>query len=148
MLKLDLYVYFYQNVSAYRTDFDETKYMYFLIKDDELLEKYNEILEKVKNSIKKEFVSEPVINEKYLKAKYLKYLIEGSQYICLPLILIDSVFRSGKIYYPQVLLEECKCEINIEISSDSDRKNSDQENSNEENSNEENSDEENFDEEN
>ena len=111
MLKLDLYVYFSQNVSAYRTDLDKTRYTYFLIKDNELLEKYNEILKKVKNSIKKEFVSEPVFNEKYLKAKYLKYLIEGSRYICLSVILIDSIFRSGRIYYPQVLLEECKCEI-------------------------------------
>ena len=31
---------------AYRRDFDETKYITFLIKDDELLEKYNEIWEK------------------------------------------------------------------------------------------------------
>ena len=54
---------------AYRKDFDETKYMSFLIKDDELLEKYNEIWEKVKNIIKKEFDSEPVYTEKYLKAK-------------------------------------------------------------------------------
>ena len=30
-------------MSAYRRDFNETKYMSFLIKDDELLEKYNEI---------------------------------------------------------------------------------------------------------
>ena len=30
-------------MSAYRKDFDETKYMSFLIKLDELLEKYNEI---------------------------------------------------------------------------------------------------------
>ena len=43
--------------------------MSFLIKDDELLEKCNEIWEKLKNSIKKEFDSEPVHNEKYLKAK-------------------------------------------------------------------------------
>ena len=35
-----------------------TKYIYFLIKDSELLEKYNEIWGKVKNSIKKEFDSE------------------------------------------------------------------------------------------
>ena len=28
-------------MSAYRRDFDETKYISFLIKDDELLEKYN-----------------------------------------------------------------------------------------------------------
>ena len=43
--------------------------MSFLIKDDELLEKYNGIWEKIKNSIKKEFDSEPLYNEKYLKAK-------------------------------------------------------------------------------
>ena len=28
---------------AYRKDFNETEYMSFLIKDDKLLEKYNEI---------------------------------------------------------------------------------------------------------
>ena len=38
---LDLYAY-------YRSDFDETKYMSFLIKDDELLEAYNENWEKLK----------------------------------------------------------------------------------------------------
>ena len=31
-------------MSAYRKDFDKTKYMSFLIKNDELLEKYNEIM--------------------------------------------------------------------------------------------------------
>ena len=31
---------------AYRRDFDETKYMSFLIKNDELLQKYNEVWEK------------------------------------------------------------------------------------------------------
>ena len=41
----------------------------FLIKDDESLEKYNEIWEKVKNSIKKQFDSEPLYNKKYLKVK-------------------------------------------------------------------------------
>ena len=45
----------------------------FFIKDDELLEKYNEIWEKVKNSIKKEFDSQSVYNEKYLKAKIKSY---------------------------------------------------------------------------
>ena len=33
---------------------------------------------------------------------------EGSQYICLLVILIYSVCRKDKDYYPQVLLEECK----------------------------------------
>ena len=69
-------------------------------------------------------------------------------------ILLDSVSRTGKNYYPQVFLEECKYVVqekkipkyiidDIEISSDSDEENSDAENSDEENSNKENSDEEN-----
>ena len=40
-------------MSAYRRDFDETKYRSFLIKDDELLEKYVEIWEKVKKYYQK-----------------------------------------------------------------------------------------------
>ena len=47
--------------------------MSFLIKDDRLLEKHNKIWGKVKNSIKKEFHSEPVYNEKYLKTKIKSY---------------------------------------------------------------------------
>ena len=31
-----------------------------------------------------------------------------SQYVCLSVILIDSVFRPGKNYYPQVFLGKCK----------------------------------------
>ena len=34
---------FTPKMSAYRGDFGETKYTFFLIKDDEFLEKYNEI---------------------------------------------------------------------------------------------------------
>ena len=33
---------------------------------------------------------------------------EGSQFIWLSVIWIDSVFRTGKNYYSQVFLEECK----------------------------------------
>ena len=40
-------------MSAYRRDFEETKYLSFLIKNDEFLQKCDEIWEKVKNSIKK-----------------------------------------------------------------------------------------------
>ena len=56
-------------MNTYRRDFDETKYMTSLIKDDGLLEKYNEMWKKVKNSIKEEFDSEPVYNEKYVNAR-------------------------------------------------------------------------------
>ena len=47
--------------------------MSFLIKGGRLLKKHNKIWEKVKNSIKKEFHSEPVYNEKYLKTKIKSY---------------------------------------------------------------------------
>ena len=65
------------------------------------------------------------------------------------MILIDSVFKKGKNYYPQVLLEERKYAVkekkmpkyvidDIEISSDSDTENSNEENSHEKNSDEKN----------
>ena len=69
---------------------------------------------------------------------------------CLSVVLIDSAISTGKIYYPQVFLEECKYVVkekkipeyiteDIELSSDgSDRQDSNEENSDEENSNEEN----------
>ena len=56
-------------MSAYRRDFDETKYISFFIKDNKLLEKYNEIYDKVSKIIKKGFDGEPVYNEKCLKTK-------------------------------------------------------------------------------
>ena len=89
----------------------------FLIRDDELLkkydEKYNKICNKVSNSIKKRFDSKLVYNNKYLKTKVKSY--EGKintifhdygmteddfHYIFLSVILIDSVFEIGKNYYP------------------------------------------------
>ena len=56
---------------------------------------------------------------------------EGPQYICLLVILLDSIFRTGKNYYPQSFLGECKYAVkekkihnhitdDIKISSDSD----------------------------
>ena len=47
----------------------QTKWMYILIEDDDLLEKHNTIWDKVNADIKKEFDSEPVYNKKYLKTK-------------------------------------------------------------------------------
>ena len=34
---------------------------------------------------------------------------QDSQFVCLLVILINSVFRTDKNYYPQIFLEECKC---------------------------------------
>ena len=55
--------------SAYRKDFDKTKYMYFLIKNYELLEKYDRIWGKFRNVIKKGYDGEPVYKDKHLKTK-------------------------------------------------------------------------------
>ena len=100
---------------------DETKYMSFLIKDDALLEKYNEIWEKVKNSIKKEFDSKPVYNEKCLKAKRKSYNgeintnfhnnkipKENSKFICLSVILTSSDFRRMKNVNMLLKTKRCK----------------------------------------
>ena len=145
-------------MSAYKNDFDKTKCMSFLIKDEKLLEKYNEIWKNVSKIINKEFDCKSVYNEKYIKTK-IKYYNgkvntnfhnnkipkEGSQCICPSVILIDSVYKKDKNYYSQVFLQECKDVVkekknskfitdNIEISSDdSDKENSAEENSNEEN---------------
>ena len=43
-------------MSACRKDLHETKFMSSLIKYDDLLEKYNEIWEKVKNNIEKKLI--------------------------------------------------------------------------------------------
>ena len=129
-----------------------------------MLEEYNEIWEKVSNNIKNEFDSEPVWNEIYLRTKIKWY--EGkinsnfyndkipkgsSKYVCLSVILIYSVYATGKNYYPHVFLEECKYIVKEKkmpayitddtgiASDDSDEENSEKENSNYENSDEENS---------
>ena len=57
-----------------------------MIKDDQLLEKYNKISEKVKNSIKKEVYVNLVYNEKHLKAKIKSYNVK-----------IDTNFHNEKM---------------------------------------------------
>ena len=55
--------------SAYVKSYNgKTKSMYFLIEDD-LLEKYNTIWDKVSADIKKELDSEPVYNKNFWKPK-------------------------------------------------------------------------------
>ena len=100
---LDLYVYCFQKWVHIEETLMKLN-MSFLIKDNEILEKCNEIWEKISNSIKKWFDSEPEYNEKYLKTKIKSYEVkigtnfhndkipkEGSPYIFLSVILIDRV---------------------------------------------------------
>ena len=60
-------------MAAYRRDFDKIKYLSFLIKDNKLLEKYNEIQDKVSKFVEKIFDSEHIYNGKYLKTKIKSY---------------------------------------------------------------------------
>ena len=56
--------------SAYVRCYDgQTKWMYFFIEDDDLLEKYNTIWDKVSVDIKNEFDTKLVYNKNFLKIK-------------------------------------------------------------------------------
>ena len=56
--------------SSYVKSYDgQTKWMYFLIENDDLLEKNNTIWDSVSNDIKKESDSEPAHNKNFLKTK-------------------------------------------------------------------------------
>ena len=46
----------FQKMSEKRKNFDETKYMSFLIKDDELLEKYKNICARASNILAKDLI--------------------------------------------------------------------------------------------
>ena len=118
------------------------KNMSFMIKDDEVWDKYDKIWDVIKNKLGINFHSEPVYEYKSLKAKVREYdgVIktkfsgngmpkENMHYTCISCITIDSVARINKKNHPQIYLEECKYKIkktrmprfiNTELKSDSD----------------------------
>ena len=56
-------------MNAYAKYFDKNnKYINLSVNDKEILKTYSEVWNKIKNSVKKEFNSEPVYNE-YIKLK-------------------------------------------------------------------------------
>ena len=102
----------------------------FVIKDDDVLDKYNETWNKIKKTLNIKFHSMPVYDEKYIKAKVREFSgvvkinflgdkipKENVHYACIACITIDSVMRMKKMNYPQVYLEEYKYKIKkIQIS--------------------------------
>ena len=124
--------------------------MSFLTDNNEFLERYTKIWEKVSDLIDKKFDSDPVYNNKYINTKIRSYnndimtnfydidnknnkLPEKNKpYRCMSLISLDSIIKINKKYYPQTLLQECvyklinrKVEniitnINLDTSSESD----------------------------
>ena len=55
------------NVTVYKRRFDETRHIYFFIKEEKVFIKYMEILEKVRNIIKTKFNSKLIYSKKYLE---------------------------------------------------------------------------------
>ena len=117
------------------------KDMSFMIKNDDVLDKYNEIWSKFKNALNIKFHSMPVYYEKYIKTKVREFngVIktnflgdeipkESMHYTCIACITIDSVMRMEKKNYPQVYLQQYKYKskkikitkfINTELESES-----------------------------
>ena len=98
--------------------------MSFMVKDDHVLDKYNEIWGKIKEKLNIKFHSEPVYNEKCIKTKVRQFdgviktnflgnkiSKENKHYTCIVCVTIDSVMRIENKNYPQVFLEECKYKI-------------------------------------
>ena len=100
------------------------KNMSFVIKDDDVLDEYNEIWDKIKEKLNIKFHSMPIYDGKYIKAKVrgLNVAIktnflgdeitkENVHYTWIACITINSVMRMEKKNYPQLYLEECKYKI-------------------------------------
>ena len=99
--------------------------MSYKINDKQLVKKYSQIWKRVEKLLKIEFDSKPVYddNNNYIKTKIKihndstitnfqsKKMPKGKAPCqCLPIIMLDSVIKAKKKYYPQTLLEECKYE--------------------------------------
>ena len=118
------------------------KNMSFLIKIDEVWEKYEEIWDVIKNKLGIKFHIKPIYEKIYLKAKVREFdgeirtnflgndtPKENMYYNCNACITIVSIMKMNEKHYLQVYLEECKYKIkkiqtprfiNAELESDSD----------------------------
>ena len=129
---------------------DGTRKMSFLTDNNEFLERYTTIWEKISDLVNKKFDSDPVYNNKYINTEIRSYnndiktnfhdidnkdnklREENKAYKCMSLISLDSIIKINKKYYLQTLLQECvyilikrKVEniianINLDSSSESD----------------------------
>ena len=110
-------------MTGYARKFDEDATMSFIVKNKQILKNYAKIWETIEKLMKINFESKPVYgdHDKYIKTKIKlhagsiitnfhnkKMPKEKAPCKCLSIIMIDSVIRVNKKYYPQTLLEECK----------------------------------------
>ena len=108
-------------MTGYARKFDENATMSFRANNKQLLKNYNKIWEKVEKLLRIDYESKPVYGDggKYLKIKIYagsvitdfqgkKMQKEEAPCKCLSIIMLDSVIKANKKYYPQTFLEECK----------------------------------------
>ena len=96
-------------MSGYIKYFETVEKMYFIIKDDSVLEKYSKIWDKIKKKVNIKFHRILVYDETYIKAKIREFdgkiktnflgdevPKENMHYTCITCITIDSVMRMDK----------------------------------------------------
>ena len=128
-------------MSGYIKNFENGgKNMSFLIKDDAVWEKYEQIVDVIKNKLGIKFHSEPVYDKAYIKAKVREFDVviktnflgndmskENMHYTCIACITIDSVMRIDKKIIHKFILKnfyrvkkiQMSRFINTELDSDS-----------------------------
>ena len=108
-------------MTGYLKKFDENATMSFRVNNKQLLKNYNKIWEKIEKLMRIDFESKPVSGDdnKYIKIKiYADSIVtnfhnkkmpkEKPSYKCLLIIILDSIIKGNKKYYPQTSLEEYK----------------------------------------
>ena len=108
-------------MTGYAKQFEINLTTSFKICDKELFKKYDQIWKKIEKLLKIKFGSKPVYgdDEEYIKTKVKTYSDsvitnfhnkkvpkEKAPCKCLSVIMLDSVIKAKKKYYPQTLLEE------------------------------------------
>ena len=110
-------------MTGYAGKFDGNATLSFIVKDKKLLKSYTKIWETIEKLMKINFESNLVYGDdvKYIKTKKKSYAgniitnfhnkkmpKEKAPCKFLSIIMIDSVIKANKKYYPQTFLEECK----------------------------------------
>ena len=110
-------------MTGYAKKFNENATMSLRVNNKQPLKNYKKIWGKVEKLLRIDFESKPVYgdDDKYIKTKikiYAGSMItnfhnkkmpkEKAPCKCLSIIMIDSVIKTNKKYYPQTFLEECK----------------------------------------
>ena len=110
-------------MTGYVRKFEKNATMSFIVKDKQLSKNHTKIWKKVEQLMKTDSEIKPVYGDdyKYIKTKikiYADNVIKNFHNKkmppkkvpckCLLIIMIDSVIKANRKYYPQTILEECK----------------------------------------